>query len=188
MLYQVGLLEYRLGGKRQPSKPKLTNVFRDIIIKTIHQIVRPALRRKGIPLTKVGYNPGDSSKIVIVVDNVKLSQVVYNLLNNALKYAKSDPSEFKLSIEVDANRLRDDFVIKFKDWGIGIEKGYEEMIFEEGFRTPEAMKMDVNGSGIGLTIARRIMEELGGDLKLINNQEPTEFHVILPRRPMGGEL
>ena len=187
MLYQVGLLEYRLGGKRQPSRPKMTNVFRDIIIKTIQQVVRPALRRKGIPLNKVEYNPGDSAKIIILVDSVKLNQVVYNLLNNALKYAKSDPVNFKLSIEIDVNRFRDNFVIKFKDWGIGIEKGYDELIFEEGVRTPEAIKMDVNGSGIGLTIARRIMREFGGDLKLVNHREPTEFHMILPRRPIGGE-
>lgn len=187
MLHQVGMLEYRLGRKGQASKPTLTYVYRDIIIKTINQVVRPVLRRKGIHPNKIEYNPGDSNRIIIVVDRPKLNQVVYNLLNNSIKYAKDDPKDFRLNIEVDNSQLKGSYVIKFKDWGIGIEKGYEEKIFEEGVRTPEAIGMDVNGSGIGLTIARRIMREFGGDLKLINNREPTEFHMVLPRKPLRGE-
>lgn len=70
-------------------------------------------------------------------------------------------------------------IIKFKDWGIGVSKGLEEKIFEDGFRAPEAIDKYATGSGLGLTIARKIIRELGGDLKLVNDYKPTEFHVVL---------
>ena len=75
--------------------------------------------------------------------------------------------------------------MKFKDWGIGIKQAYVEKIFEDGFRTPEAIEKDVSGSGLGLTISRLIMQHLGGDLILANNFKPTEFHLLLPKRTKG---
>jgi two-component system phosphate regulon sensor histidine kinase PhoR len=123
---------------------------------------------------------------VLFVDSHRLAQVVMNLLTNAIKYAEKDPQSF--SINVDVNRSLDSIVIKFEDSGIGIKKGHVEQIFRDGFRTPEATKRDVTGSGLGLAISRKIMRELGGDLRLAKNQKPTEFHVIFPKAlEMNGE-
>ena len=116
----------------------------------------------------------------MVTDRAKLNQVVFNLLINSIKYADDDPREFTVRIEL--GETRDDFVLKFKDWGMGIKREYADRIFEDGFRTPEASSKDPTGSGLGLTISKIIMEQLKGNLVLANAYKPTEFHLVLPKR------
>lgn len=178
LLYQVAELEYILGGRAPTYKPERTMVYRDVIIKTINQL-KPIVASYGFAMSKFEYNPLDSARIILNVDRAKLCQVVYNLLINSIKYAESDPRLFCIRIEVD--ETKDNYIIKFKDWGIGIELGLEEKIFEDGFRAPEAIKKNVSGTGLGLTIARNIMREHGGDLILASARKPTEFHMILPK-------
>jgi GAF domain-containing protein len=179
LLYQIGELEHILGMPSPVTEPVLTNVFRDIIIKTIHQVT-PLIKEKGFNHRDVEYKGEDIGKIKIFVKRPQLNQVVYNLLTNSIKYAEDDPNDFKIRISVDTQD-KANYIVIFKDWGIGVKRGLEEKIFEEGFRTPEAMNKNVTGSGLGLTLARKIMKELGGDLKLNSNYKPTEFHVILPK-------
>jgi signal transduction histidine kinase/putative methionine-R-sulfoxide reductase with GAF domain len=178
LLYQVGELEHILGRPSPVPKIERTWVYRDIIIKTINQL-KPLVDEQRFAISKIHHNPTDSARIIIYVDKAKLNQVVYNLLINSIKYAESDPNKFRIEIEVD--ETKNDFIIKFKDQGIGIRKGLEEKIFDDGFRAPEAIGKNVTGSGLGLTIARKIMRKLGGDLKLANISKPTEFHMILPK-------
>ena len=116
---------------------------------------------------------------MLYVDKAKLNQAVFNLLINSIKYAEDNPEYFKISLEIE--ETRDSYIIKFKDWGIGIRRGLEEKIFENGFWTPEAINKNVTGSGLGLTIARGIMREMGGDLRLGTNPKPTEFQMVLPK-------
>ena len=127
-----------------------------------------------------GVKEGDANKIrALYLDKSKLKQVVFNLLLNSIKYAESDPNIFAIRIEAD--EMKNQYIIRFKDWGMGVSKGLEERIFEVGFRAPEAIEKNVYGSGLGLTIARSIMREMGGDLILANNYKPTEFQIILPK-------
>lgn len=178
LLHQVSKLRYVLDRKSPTSKKKYTWVFRDIIVKTIHQL-KPFAQEKGLNPIRMRYQDEDIPKIRLYVDREKLNEVVYNLLTNAIKYAGNDPSAFDISISVD--ETKNDFIVKFSDEGIGIELGFEEKIFERGFRTPDAFRRHVTGTGLGLTIARDNARELGGDLLLANNRQPTEFHLILPK-------
>ena len=140
----------------------------------------------GFSARGIKYKPSDSSKIITYTDKVMLNQVVYNLLMNAIKYAEKDSSQFKVLLEIDENeqKVGGNFIIKFKDWGIGIKEEQRDKIFQEGFRALEAIKK-VEGSGLGLNISKSIMQKLGGDLKLINLYKPTEFHLLLPKRTRG---
>ena len=72
-------------------------------------------------------------------------------------------------------------LIKARDRGIGIRPDLADQVFNEGFRTPEAEAKNVSGSGLGLTISRQLMRQMGGDLILARTSQPTEFHVILPK-------
>jgi signal transduction histidine kinase len=109
-------------------------------------------------------------------------------LINSIKYAKRQREAFRIQVEVEEDW--DKFIVKFQDWGMGIATGFDEKIFEEGFRTAEAIGRDVAGSGLGLTIARQIMRSLSGDLILYRNAEPTEFHMVIPKsllQPRGEQ-
>ncbi|MFP5265177.1 MAG: GAF domain-containing protein [Blastocatellia bacterium] len=178
LLRQVEELEYILGQPRQGPNFQRCVVFRDVVIKTIHQL-RSVISGVGLDPNKVEYKPSDAGRVVVQTDPARLNQVVYNLLINAIKYAEADPQLF--TIRIDIYESREFFTIRFRDWGIGINKGYEERVFDHGFRTPEAAAKDVNGSGLGLTISKSIMRELNGDLRLASRYKPTEFHIILPK-------
>jgi signal transduction histidine kinase/GAF domain-containing protein len=186
LYYQMQQLEYVLGGSvaeatRQPLRVKPVLLFRDIIFKTINQL-KPLVIERGLDPKKIEYE--DVHKVKEVnVDKSKVSQVIFNLFMNAVKYADS-PESFE--IRIGAAERRDHYVIKFCDWGIGIPKGLEEKIFHERFRAPEARDRNVMGSGLGLTISRQLMREHGGDLVLKNRRGPTEFHLLIPKHVREG--
>jgi signal transduction histidine kinase len=179
LMYQIRQIEYLLGKNytEKINREKVV-VIRDIIIKTIYQFKFYIQEEYGFSFDQIHFDPNDSERITVLTDKPKLNQVVYNLLANAFKYAENDSSNFKLFIEV--NEDNTNFIIKFKDWGIGIKEDDRDRVFEEGFRSSEAIAK-TSGSGLGLNIARTIMRQLGGDLKLANNTKPTEFHLILPK-------
>lgn len=176
LLYQVGELEYILG--LPPQKPKIeeTFIFRDVLLKMVKQL-KPVF-------VDMGFSE-DNIKCVgmrtesVFTDKAKLNQVVFNLFMNSIKYSESNPQEFAVRINV--IRAKDQYEIRFQDWGIGIKSEHKEKVFERTFRSPEAIEKNVTGSGLGLTLSREIMQQLGGDLELVRFYKPTEFRLRLPR-------
>jgi GAF domain-containing protein/signal transduction histidine kinase len=179
LMLNVGELEFFLGRTSQAPRVEETLVMRDIVIKTVNQL-KPLVRERGFEPRKIDHPRTDLGRIRVWVEKAKLNQVVYNLLLNSIKYAEDDPEQFFIRIRVD--ETDNDFVVKFADWGMGIRAGLEERIFEVGFRATEARAKNVSGSGLGLTIARERMQELGGKLILAHNHKPTEFHIIIPKK------
>lgn len=179
LLHQAKQLQHAFGHKPAASKRERTLVMLDIVVKTINQL-KPLARERRFEPGFMRYRDEDLAKIDIYVDREKLNQIVYNLLINAIKYAKDSPAEFSVMLIVE--EAAENFVVKFKDWGIGVRAGDEERIFERGVRTPDAIRKDVSGSGLGLTIARELAREIGGDLRLAHNMEPTEFVLVLPKK------
>lgn len=178
-LLQVKEMEYVLGRVPPDDKIESTLVFRDIVIKTVRQLA-PLAQAKGFDASRMTYDRGGIRKVGnLYIDRAKLGQVVYNILINSIKYAESDSGEF--AIFVNADDTKGYHIIGFRDWGIGIRRGLEKRVFEEGYRAPEAIEKDVTGSGLGLTISRKIMEDMGGDLLLTLIHKPTEFQVWLPK-------
>ncbi len=173
---QVGHLEYFLTGKVPKPRIEMTAIGRDVVLKTIHQL-DPELNNWGLSSTAIQFDYGQLSKVRAYVDKAQICEVMTNVFINAIKYR--DPADtFRMKIE--AAEGRDFYTLRIQDWGIGVQSGYEEKIFEEGFRTPEAIQR-VYGTGYGLAISRQIMRQMGGDIHLTRNQKPTEFQVRLPK-------
>jgi light-regulated signal transduction histidine kinase (bacteriophytochrome) len=94
-------------------------------------------------LPTISYSPGS------------LTQVLQNLIGNAIKYRREEPPE----IQIQATRHEGEWVFSIRDNGIGFDRQYAESIFDmckrlEGREYP--------GSGIGLAICRRVVEGFGG--------------------------
>lgn len=97
----------------------------------------------------------DAVNITAQIDRVKIQRVIVNLLSNAIKFT---PAGGKIHISA----LRDSEMLEFKvtDTGPGIPEQYKRIIFERYERIPD--RQDIEGSGLGLSICKTIVEAHGG--------------------------
>ena len=110
------------------------------------------------------------------MDKEAMSQVIFNLLDNAVRFS-TDPKE----IEVTAGNERNWCVIRIKDKGIGIDKDEAAKIFEKFYRGKAANVYSANGTGLGLTLVKYIVDAHGGNIKV--EYEPGWSTVISVRLP-----
>jgi len=111
---------------------------------------------------------------IVTGDSVRIRQVMVNLLSNAEKFTSS--GEILISVKKDANTQVDDnkllsLVITVKDTGIGIPLDKQQIIFDSFTQADGSMTRRFGGTGLGLTISKRIATIMGGDLKVSSEPE-----------------
>ena len=105
-----------------------------------------------------------------------LEKVLNNLISNAIKYTPTGGSISVLLTLADKQ-----VTLRVKDNGIGISSEDVPKIFSEFFRTKEAKVLDPDGSGLGLPFVKKIVESLGGTIRVESEKgQGTEFMVTLP--------
>lgn len=92
-------------------------------------------------------------------DRDRLAQVVGNLLSNAIKYSPEGGV-----VEVTAEAIGDEAWIWVRDEGLGIPGGHQEQIFTKFFRGDVGRELGISGTGLGLVLARQIVEAHGGQI------------------------
>ncbi len=113
---------------------------------------------------------------VVLGDELHLSNVIYNLIDNANKYSKEAP---KISISTKSNSKN--LFIEVTDEGIGITKDETKRIFDQFYRVPTGNLHDVKGFGLGLNYVRDIVHQMDGDIKVNSERDKgTTFLVTLP--------
>jgi signal transduction histidine kinase len=111
-------------------------------------------------------NDVDSSEVTVLVDAVRLRQVIANILTNAVKY-NHDNGRIDISIRQD----QDDTVeLSICDSGIGIPEHAMQELFTP-FKRLGAEKSDVEGNGLGLAICQQLIKLMGGDIGAYNNPD-----------------
>jgi len=111
-------------------------------------------------------------------DPRQLRQVIENLLDNAVRYIK-DKGEVILEIKNYKNRL----CLKIIDNGVGIPKADRKYIFQKFFRSESALRHQTEGSGLGLYIAKAIIERLGGKIKFSSQEgRGSTFWITIPMK------
>lgn len=112
--------------------------------------------------------------VILFQDKDMLRNVIINLFSNASKYS-SDNSTIVLSTE----RSKSKAILKIQDQGIGIPEGEQKHLFERFFRANNANT--VQGTGLGLTIIKRYLDLMGGDIEFQSIENVgTTFKIILP--------
>jgi len=103
---------------------------------------------------------------LVFADQFKIRQVVQNLLDNAIRYTQNK-GEVKINIESQNNRV----YLEIQDNGVGIPKDDQKHIFQRFFRADNAMKYQTQGSGLGLYIAKSIIDKSGGKIGFTSRQD-----------------
>jgi two-component system phosphate regulon sensor histidine kinase PhoR len=104
-------------------------------------------------------------KLKIKGDKQEISQLIDNLLNNAINYT---PQFGSINISVDKNDTM--VVIKIEDTGIGIAKEFQKRIFERFYRVDSARARDIGGTGLGLSIVKNIVDKNDGTINLVSRE------------------
>lgn len=121
--------------------------------------------------------PAAPPELKLETDEAKLSQVLRNLISNAVKFTEQGTVTVTA-----AEGPRDTVSFTVKDTGIGIAPEYHERIFEEFTQVDTPLHKKVKGTGLGLTLARRLTEMLGGTLNVQSAVgQGATFTVTLPR-------
>ena len=98
---------------------------------------------------------------IVEADKLHITNVIYNLLDNSLKYSENKPH-----VKISTRDVIGGLIIRIKDNGIGIAKDNQEKIFEKLYRVPTGNIHNVKGFGLGLSYVRSIMELHQGTIKV----------------------
>lgn len=116
-------------------------------------------------------------KLHVDADMSKIQQVLYNLIDNAVKFSHSN-SKIKISV----NDRTEKVLITVKDYGIGIPKDSIKRIWERFYKTDSSRGKDKKGTGLGLSIVKEIINAHNENINVISTQDVgTEFIFTLPK-------
>ncbi len=151
MLTALMKLNDELTGKRTPQK--VSTQVSDVVGNVVSWYEDVA-EDKQIELVIEG-----KRDLVVQSDPDKLTQVLVNLVDNAIKYTEP---EGKVTVHIEKNAL-DKVEISVRDTGVGIEQKYLDLIFERLYRV-DSSRSNVEGYGLGLSLALAMVENLEGSL------------------------
>ena len=148
------------------------------LVREAVETYRPHLEAGGFSL-QLRLGPGPAP---LQADRDAIVQVLVNLLSNAEKYSGD-----RREIEVTAECAGGELLLSVLDRGLGIPAGDEERIFEQFHRAHDSLSSGIQGSGLGLTLARQISRQHGGDVTGRNRPDGGScFTVRLPIAPPPG--
>ena len=147
-------------------------------------LMGPMAQQKGLQLT---VTKADDVPVRMVGDGLRLRQILLNLLGNAVKFTNHG------TVSLDVRRARgsngqDEIVISVLDTGVGIAPERIDAVFDEFVQADASISRRFGGSGLGLSISRRLAGLMGGRIELARRAEGgTEATLILPLIPAEDE-
>lgn len=160
---------------RQKSTLKLTDVDANLVISNIIHTFKIKVEKYGGHIEAIL----DAEDSIVNVDEMHFTNVIFNLLDNAVKYRREDvPLQLTVTTrDISGERLE----ITVADNGIGIRKEDLKKIFEKFYRVSTGNRHDVKGFGLGLAYVRKMVDELHGDISVESEiNSGTKFIIILP--------
>lgn len=106
--------------------------------------------------------------IEMLGDSILMEQAILNILNNAIKYSKTD------KIDITTKNENDKIKISIRDYGVGIPQEHLPRLFEHFYRVDKARSRDLSGTGLGLAIVKNIVKLHGGEV-VVKSENGCEF-------------
>lgn len=161
------------GGKIQ-VRPEQTN-----IVELVENLIRENQLLADQKNIKISFKYEHSIPLLFI-DPKRISMVIDNLLTNAIKYIHHDKSG---SISVELSQEGHKFMFSIADNGVGIPERDQRNIFKKFFRANNTMRLKTGGTGLGLFIARAIVESHRGKIWFVSKEgEGTTFYFNLPMK------
>ena len=158
----------------QPSNYNIVKVVEDITLSIAEYV-----KHKKINLI---FNT-DVEEITLACDPDKIERVMLNLLSNAIKYTDDNGD-----IYVSLNKVNEDVVVSVKDSGVGIPNDKLELIFDRFGQANDILSRRCEGSGIGLSIVKSIVEMHGGKIEVFSEiGKGSEFVFNIPIKILEEE-
>ena len=132
------------------------------MVELILKRLRPMARKKDVEVVFESMRP-----VVAEVDEVKMTLIMTNLVENAIKYNKEHGW-----VKVDLDADHQYFTFRVSDSGLGIPEDSLAHIYERFYRVDKSHSREIGGTGLGLSIAQEIMRRHDGRLYLVDKAEP----------------
>ena len=121
--------------------------------------------------------------LYVSADKGKIEQVLYNLIDNAIKFSRPESS-----IKLETSEKNETIFVSVKDSGIGIPKDDLKLIFDRFYKTDQSRGRDKKGTGLGLSIVKEIINAHHENINVISTVDVgTEFIFTLPRSKKEDE-
>lgn len=148
------------------------------LIHNLVNIIQPQVKAKQLELF---IDTFDVNNEHVIADPLKLSQVLVNLMSNAVKYTPAGGTVcFRIIQQTTFRRGYGDFVFIVKDNGIGMSPNFVEHIFEPFERESSTTKTGIQGTGLGMAITKNIVDMMGGKITVQSEKgRGSEFRVEL---------
>jgi two-component system phosphate regulon sensor histidine kinase PhoR len=145
----------------------------------INEVLDQVVKNQSVALEQFGVKLNldlKAEETIVSADSVHLTNIFFNLVDNAIKYAKEQPE-----ISIATSNSDSEMFISISDKGIGIPKDQLSKIFDKFYRVPKGDLHDVKGYGLGLSYVKNMVELHKGKI-VVNSKinEGTEFLVTLP--------
>ena len=157
-----------------PEKFKVHDIFDEVI-----NISSPLANEKSILLTT---DPDSDEKVEVFADRTRISQVMINVVNNALKF--TDKGQVFLNVEHQGENI----VIRVQDTGVGIPPDKLETVFQEFTQVDTSSTRKAGGTGLGLPISRKLIEMHGGRMWAESTGIPGEGTRIIMELPLEARI
>lgn len=152
-------------------KLNLSQVNLNLAIDEVCNILTPALNKKHITIEK------HAEQITFVADYIKIQQILFNLIGNAIKFSHPNGK-----IVIFTQSTDKDILIKIQDFGIGIDKKFHKKIFNKFYQVENPMSKTETSTGLGLTIAKEFIKLHNGKIKLESeSNKGSTFTIIIPK-------
>jgi len=151
----------------------MTPIF-PIIIDTI-KLFRAEAKSRDIIIKEPEFSDGAPPNLKISGEHMR--RVFYNVISNAVKYSfEGTPANCRW-IEIKCNKINNYYCIDIINYGVGIlPEEIDEKIYQPGYRGKLAMDRNRYGSGLGLGVIRKIVEDHGGGVKIISEAQGDRIH------------
>ncbi len=163
----LNVSKIELGKLKMNAEPiELRLIFKDLV-----SVLRPKIALKKSKLVIL-----NKENIKVFVDRKFFTQALLNLFDNAIKY-----SPINSPVKIEVLEKGESAAIKISDKGYGISVKEQASIFQKFYRGQNITREEIEGNGLGLYIAKNIIEESGGKISFVSQKNKgTTFTVIVP--------